>query len=517
MTAIPQVEFANVSKRYRNTGMVLQAVDLTILKGEFVTLIGPSGCGKSTVLKLISGLTSPSQGAIRVDGRTPKEARETVSYIFQDATLLPWRPVEQNVGLGLELEDVSTIQRQEKTAALLKLVGLERVAKVYPRELSGGMKMRVSIARALATSPKLLLMDEPFAALDEMSRDRLNEEIAAPARRAEMDRRVCHALGGGSGLSFFSDRRSRAESRPRPRHLCDRLPVSAHGCIARNAAVRRAGSAGVAHLARCADAMKQRLITVANALAVFAALLLLWQLVLWIFRVPPYMLPSPWAVASVSVARFSSLWTSSLITAEESAGGLVASIIVGVLIALIFAQFRWVRQMLYPYTLVLQTVPIVAIAPLILMWIHGGTGAVAFIAFIISLAPIIANTTQGLISVDENLVHLFLMHNASPAQILFKLRLPHAVPSLFVGIRIASGIAVIGAITGELYAGSSRVGAGGLGYSILYASSQLQTDYLFALVLAATVLGFSFFFLVMFLEWYFLHKWHESARAPETA
>ena len=162
------------------------------------------------------------------------------------------------------------------------------------------------------------------------------------------------------------------------------------------------------------------------------------------------------------------------------------------MIALIFAQSRWVRRMLYPYTLLLQTVPIIAIAPLILMWVGAGTPAVTLIAFIISLAPIIANTTQGLISVDENLVHLFLMHNASPAQMLFKLRLPHAVPSLFVGIRIASGIAVIGAITGELYAGSSRVGEGGLGYSILYASSQLQTDYLFALVLAATVLGFSF-------------------------
>jgi NitT/TauT family transport system permease protein len=164
----------------------------------------------------------------------------------------------------------------------------------------------------------------------------------------------------------------------------------------------------------------------------------------------------------------------------------------------------------------LQTVPILAIAPLILMWVGAGTAAVTFIAFIISLAPIIANTTQGLISVDENLVNLFLMHNASPAQMLLKLRLPHAVPSLFVGIRIASGIAVIGAITGELFAGSSRVGEGGLGYSILYASTQLQTDYLFALVLASVVLGFSFFFVVTFLEWHFLHRWHESALAPET-
>src|ERR1700686_450557 len=173
----PQIDFANVSKGYGNSGMVLRGLDLKIQKGEFVPLIGPSGCGKSTVLKLIAGLTSPTQGTITVDGMAPKDARETVSFIFQDATLLPWRPVAQNVGLGLELDGLNKAQRQEKTAALLRLVGLEKVAKFYPRELSGGMKMRVSIARALATSPKLLLMDEPFAALDEMSRDRLNEEL----------------------------------------------------------------------------------------------------------------------------------------------------------------------------------------------------------------------------------------------------------------------------------------------------------------------------------------------------
>jgi NitT/TauT family transport system permease protein len=263
-------------------------------------------------------------------------------------------------------------------------------------------------------------------------------------------------------------------------------------------------------------AMRQRLITLANALAVFAALLLVWQVILSVFQVPPYMLPSPWAVGGAVVARFPSLLTSLSITAQESLGGLLASIVVGVLVALFFAQWRWVRKMLYPYTILLQTVPIVAIAPLILNWVGAGTAAVTFIAFIISVAPIIANTTQGLISVDENYVHLFLMYNASPIQRLFKLRLPHAVPSLFVGIRIASGIAVIGAITGELYAGSSRVGVGGLGYSILYAYSQLQTDYLFALVVAAIALGFGFLFVVMFLEWYFLHKWHESARVPET-
>jgi NitT/TauT family transport system permease protein len=258
--------------------------------------------------------------------------------------------------------------------------------------------------------------------------------------------------------------------------------------------------------------MKKLGVTILSAIAIFAALLLLWQSVIWIFALPPYLLPSPARVAHAVVARFPSLITSLGITAAAAAGGLAAALIVGLVIALLFAQSHWIRRMFYPYTILLQTVPIVAIAPMILLWMGPGLGSVTLIAFIICLAPIIANTTQGLISVDRNMVDLFLIHNASRAQLLLKLRLPHALPSIFTGIRIASGIAVIGAITGELFAGSSRVGVGGIGYAIQYANAQLETDYLFALVLAATVLGFAFFFTVMFLEWYFLHNWHESAR-----
>src|SRR6201996_3759215 len=180
--------------------------------------------------------------------------------------------------------------------------------------------------------------------------------------------------------------------------------------------------------------MKKSALTVLNALAVFAGLLLLWQGLDWLLRVPPYMLPSPPAVGRAVVARFPSLVASLAITAEEAAGGLAASIVVGLLIALIFAQFRWIRRMFYPYTILLQTVPILAVAPLILMWVGPGTLSVTLVAFIICLAPIIANATQGLISVEPNLVNLFLMHNASRLQILTRLRLPHAVPSLFVGL-----------------------------------------------------------------------------------
>jgi NitT/TauT family transport system ATP-binding protein len=171
------IEFSGLTKRYGPAQTVLDSLSLAISKGEFVSLIGPSGCGKSTVLKLISGLALPTAGTIAVDGMTPKNAREIISFLFQDATLLPWRTVRQNVGLGLELEGVVEARRREKISMLLDLVGLREMANAYPRELSGGMKMRVSIARALATNPRLLLMDEPFAALDEMSRDRLNEEL----------------------------------------------------------------------------------------------------------------------------------------------------------------------------------------------------------------------------------------------------------------------------------------------------------------------------------------------------
>ncbi len=262
--------------------------------------------------------------------------------------------------------------------------------------------------------------------------------------------------------------------------------------------------------------MKRQALLAMNSVIVLICLVSLWQAVVSLNHLPPYILPGPRAVAAALRDHFPSLVNSLLITTEEAAGGLIASIVAGVAVSMIFAQWQWLRQLLYPYTILLQTVPIVAIAPLIIMWAGAGILSVTIVTFIICLAPIIANTTQGLISVDENLVHLFLMYKATPGQILFKLRLPSAMPNLFTGIRISAGISVIGGITGELFAGSTRVGEGGLGYAILYANNQMETGYLFALVFAATVLGFSFFFIVMFLEWLALHNWHESS-LPRTA
>jgi NitT/TauT family transport system ATP-binding protein len=174
---IPEIALEGVTKRFRNAAVAVENISITVERGEFVTFLGPSGCGKSTLLKLVSGLSPVSEGTVRVNGMTPESARAFVSFIFQDATLLPWRTVEKNVGLGMELEHAVWPARKERVAQMLDLVGLSHVARRYPRQLSGGMKMRASIARALVSRPRILLMDEPFAALDEMARDRLNEEL----------------------------------------------------------------------------------------------------------------------------------------------------------------------------------------------------------------------------------------------------------------------------------------------------------------------------------------------------
>ena len=202
--SIPEIALEGVSKRFRNASVALKGISLTIDRGEFVTFLGPSGCGKSTLLKLVSGLSPVSEGTLRINGMTPENARDLISFIFQDATLLPWRTVEHNVELGLELEHAARAARKERVARMLELVSLSHVAKHYPRQLSGGMKMRASIARALVSRPRILLMDEPFAALDEITRDRMNEELLR--LRAEQDWTVLFVTHSVAEAIFLSSR-----------------------------------------------------------------------------------------------------------------------------------------------------------------------------------------------------------------------------------------------------------------------------------------------------------------------
>jgi NitT/TauT family transport system ATP-binding protein len=171
----PLVRLRGVAKRYATGTTAVTGIDLDIHEGEFVSLLGPSGCGKTTVLRMIAGLSEPSSGGIEWPDARPDD----LGYVFQDPTLMPWATAEQNVMLPLRLKKVSSRDATARARAALASVGLGSFARSYPRELSGGMRMRVSIARALVTEPRILLMDEPFAALDEITRQKLNDDLLA--------------------------------------------------------------------------------------------------------------------------------------------------------------------------------------------------------------------------------------------------------------------------------------------------------------------------------------------------
>ena len=171
------VALRHVSKTFSNGTVALQDMSLAIAGGAFVSLLGPSGCGKSTALRIIAGLGEPSSGT--VDWAPGHQGRQDIGFVFQEPTLMPWADVFENVRLPLRLRGRSRAAARDDVMAALASVGLEAFAGAYPRELSGGMKMRVSIARALVTRPRILLMDEPFAALDEITRFRLNNDLLA--------------------------------------------------------------------------------------------------------------------------------------------------------------------------------------------------------------------------------------------------------------------------------------------------------------------------------------------------
>jgi len=177
------VEVRAAAKIFNNGVRALDPIDLVIREGEFVTLIGPSGCGKSTLLRLIAGLVQPSAGDIRL---SPEARSAGLAFVFQNPTLMPWANVERNVRLPLDLSGVERAQAQDKVRHVLQLVGLNDFARFYPRELSGGMQMRASIARALVTGSRLLLMDEPFGALDEITRNRLDRDLSELRAREKL-------------------------------------------------------------------------------------------------------------------------------------------------------------------------------------------------------------------------------------------------------------------------------------------------------------------------------------------
>lgn len=250
-------------------------------------------------------------------------------------------------------------------------------------------------------------------------------------------------------------------------------------------------------------------------LAFFALVVGLWQAVTTIWEIPAYLVPSPARVWNAAREHAAELVRATGLTAGGATAGFALSLAAGTALGLVFSQSKIIERSVYPYAIFLQTVPIVAIAPLVVMWCGNGFGGVVAVAFILSLFPIITNATAGLTSVDPQLLELFEVCNASRWQTLWKLRVPNAVPHLVTGAKISCGLSVIGAIVGEISAGFGTQSFG-LGYLITMTSGKLDTAYAFAAVIASTLLSIAIFATVTTLGAAALGRWRGGARRAAT-
>ena len=248
--------------------------------------------------------------------------------------------------------------------------------------------------------------------------------------------------------------------------------------------------------------------------AMFLAVNAAWEIAVRALAVPAYLLPPPSAIAAALVAHAGTLARGVLITGQAALLGFALAAVLGVALAVVIASARWVERAVYPFTVLLQTVPLVAIAPLLVVWFGFGIRPVAVAAFVVSVFPVIVNTVTGLRSTDPALLDLFRLAGASHAARLLKLRLPFALPSIFAGLKIAAGLAVIGAVVGEFVASYAGDDAG-IGMLVLTYSRESHTDRLFAAVGLASLLGLALFAAVSLAAWLSLRRWHPSADAAE--
>ncbi|MFD1953490.1 ABC transporter permease [Paenibacillus thailandensis] len=234
-----------------------------------------------------------------------------------------------------------------------------------------------------------------------------------------------------------------------------------------------------------------------------------WELIVRLLGIAPYILPKPSDIVTAAADNWSNLMVSVGTTVTEAVIGFMASVVLGILLAILLAMNKLVEKSMYPYAIILQTIPIVAVAPIIVIWFGAGLNAIVIISFLISFFPILSNTLIGLNSTEQNMKNLFYLYNATKLQTIMRLRIPAALPYIVAGLKISCSMSVIGAIVGEYIAGIGG-GKGGLGYAITIASTRLQTAYLFACGLSAAVLGIVFFLLINQLSKWLLSSWHES-------
>jgi NitT/TauT family transport system permease protein len=471
---------------------VLEGVDLGVADGEIVAVIGPSGCGKSTLLGILGGLIAPARGEVQLTGAPPRDCLNPLTFVFQDFALLPWRTVSGNISLPLEHHALTAGERRERLEAVLARLGLAEFRDAFPRQLSGGMRQRVGIARALVVRPAVLLLDEPLSALDAQTRELLMEDFLA----LWLDRRVAaiyvtHNLGEALRASA---------SRPRPSTSWPAWGGRSGGCCARRrrkptarSSMLEAGSRAIAFRGGGFEPHPRR----AAAWVAFALVLLLWQASSSAGLVGDVFLPSPWRIALAlrELAASGELWRQLSASLSRIAAGWVLGTVAGIALGGAIGLYSLARSVGIPFVSALFPIPKIALLPLLILWLGiGEPSKVATIALGVFFPTVIA-TFSGIDHVPRTLIRMGQSFDLPFAAILGKIVLPGAMPSLLAGFRVSAATALLLVVAAEMIGAENGIGA-----FINTAGNLMRTDQLMAGVVVLAAVGLVIGWLLSLLE-----------------
>ena len=531
-------------KEQTNELLVLDHVSLSVPKNQFVCLLGPSGCGKTTLLRIVVGLSDADAGQVLVDGTAVKGSGQDRCMVFQNYGLLPWRTVRENVEFGLEVSGQSGEQRREICQDAIVKVGLKGFESHYPHQLSGGMQQRTGLARALSKDPKILLMDEPFAAVDMQTRELLQEELLRIWNTTQttvlfVTHSVEEAVYLGDRVIVMAPRPGRIRADvtidlPRPRYATDvkasprfgelcgvlrEMLRDGDGSGDRPATARETPEVAPAApspspvAAPAAPAPRRpRSFHITDFPNVIRSLSVSLTLGLWEWYgrgVDPIFMSYPSAIAAAVPAMIAKgeLQRPLLLTMEGLAAGFLLAVVLGIIVGLLMGRYRLFDYILDMHISALYSTPNVALIPLLILWFGLGMTSKIAIVFLAAFFPIIVNTYGGVRNVGRGLVEIAQAEGASEAQIFGKIIVPACLPFIMAGIRLAVGRAVVGMVVAEMFTAMT-----GLGGAIMYYSNAFATDKLFVVIIVLALLGVGLTEAVKLIEKR-MAPWKETERA----
>ena len=491
------------------TEPVLRDVSFSVERNQFVSFIGPSGCGKTTLLYVLLGLHSSFEGSVEV-------STDNISFVFQHDSLLEWRDALSNVLLPIELRGTRITEEVKRNAeALLDLVGLNGYGHLFPNELSGGMKKRVEIARALITEPELLVLDEPFSSLDIISRERLN--ILIKNIHAESNQTVVMVTHSVEEACFLSDtvyvlsnipagiikterierngteRREHFSLSPDENRVNNAIRSEAKALwtggpepLGKRKESRR-GPSGLG--SRLAETVRKRY----NIWLIpfeIVALFFLVSLAKVHFHIPDYIFPAPLAVLKRFISSLAdgsilpNLWA----TMYESSLGFAIAFGVTLLLGYAIAKSKLVSNLVMPYLVALNTIPSVALAPFLVLWFGFGYVPKVITAVIVVFFPMLINNISAIQLAEERVRTLVRFYRPRAGLAFLKFELPAALPVIFSGIKVSITLSVIGAVVGEFVSGHE-----GLGSLVNIAKANFDMVLMFVGLIWLGILGLSYF------------------------